>query len=168
MPPGHFRTIFDAANEGYSTWWFPAFGLIFVCAGRTAGIQTRARAETDAFRRLKGRARTAFSWYFFNFAVVWTLGSFATTYAQYQSEAKALHGGSHNVVEGPIKSFAPMPYAGHSEESFVVADRRFSYSDYLVTPGFHNTSSHGGPIEDGLYVRVTYIGNLIVRLEIAQ
>ena len=61
-----------------------------------------------------------------------------------------------------------MPYAGHSDESFVVGGRRFSYSDFVVTSGFHNAASHGGPIREGLYVRVTYLGNLILRLEIAQ
>jgi hypothetical protein len=61
-----------------------------------------------------------------------------------------------------------MPYTGHSEESFTVEGHRFSYSDYIVTSGFHNTASHGGPIREGLHVRVTYSGNLILRLEVAQ
>ena len=51
-------------------------------------------------------------------------------------------------------------------ESFAVGGHRFSYSDYVVTSGFHNTASHGGPIHDGLDVRVSYLGNLILRLEI--
>jgi hypothetical protein len=61
-----------------------------------------------------------------------------------------------------------MPYTGHSEESFVVDGKRFSYSDFIVTSGFHNAASHGGPIRAGLYVRVSYIGNVILRLEIAE
>ena len=28
-----FRTVFDAAQSGYTTWWFPARGLIFACIG---------------------------------------------------------------------------------------------------------------------------------------
>jgi len=24
---------FDAEQSGYTTWWFPAYGLIFVCVG---------------------------------------------------------------------------------------------------------------------------------------
>jgi len=53
-------------------------------------------------------------------------------------------------------------------ESFTVGGRRFSYSDYEVTAGFNNTASHGGPIRAGLHVRVTYWGNLILRLEVAR
>ena len=102
------------------------------------------------------------------FAVVWTVVSFAATYTEYHSTATALSVGRFAIVEGPVTDFVPMPYAGHSDESFVVGGRRFSYSDFVVTSGFHNAASHGGPIREGLYVRVTYLGNLILRLEIAQ
>jgi hypothetical protein len=46
----------------------------------------------------------------------------------------------------------------------------FAYSDYVVTPGFNNTSSHGGPMREGLYVRIHYTGSVtgvaIVKLEV--
>jgi hypothetical protein len=33
----------------------------------------------------------------------------------------------------------------------------FKYSDFdLTNPGFRNTTSHGGPIKDGLPVRIWY------------
>jgi hypothetical protein len=35
-----------------------------------------------------------------------------------------------------------------------------------VVCGFNNTSSHGGPIREGLPVRVSYVGNTILKLEI--
>jgi hypothetical protein len=41
-----------------------------------------------------------------------------------------------------------------------------SYSDYVVTAGFNNTASHGGPIRQDLPVRISYVGNSIVKLEI--
>jgi hypothetical protein len=44
----------------------------------------------------------------------------------------------------------------------------FCYSDYEVTAGFNNSASHGGPIREGLPVRVSYIGNTIVRLEVSN
>src|SRR5262249_332614 len=50
----------------------------------------------------------------------------------------------------------PMPYAGHSDESFTVMGIRFTYSDYHISDGFNNTSSHGGPINKDLFVRICY------------
>jgi hypothetical protein len=43
----------------------------------------------------------------------------------------------------------------------------FSYSDYVIVPCFNNTASHGGPIRDGLRVRIAYSGNCILKLEVA-
>jgi hypothetical protein len=46
-----------------------------------------------------------------------------------------------------------------------VQSETFCYSDYGITAGFNNSTSHGGPTREGLPVRVSYIGNTIVRLE---
>ena len=65
-----------------------------------------------------------------------------------------------------------MPYEGHATEHFVVNGVRFEYSDFEVTSGFNNTSSHGGPVRQGLYVRIHYIErnskNVILKLEIKE
>ncbi len=76
--------------------------------------------------------------------------------------------GEYQVVEGVVTNFHPMPYEGYQDECFSVQDKRFCYSDYMVTPGFHNATSHGGPIRSGLPVRIAYIGNMIVRLDIPK
>jgi len=61
-----------------------------------------------------------------------------------------------------------MPYSGHAMESFTVSGVPFSYSDYIPKAGFNQTSSHGGPIHEGLPVRIWYVGNEIVKLEIKK
>jgi len=68
---------------------------------------------------------------------------------------------------GSSQNFRPMPYEGHQDECFSVQAQTFCYSDYVVTVGFNNSASHGGPIREGLRVRVSYIGNTIIRLEVA-
>lgn len=72
------------------------------------------------------------------------------------------------VVEGVVEKFVPMPHAGRSHESFWVNGVRFSYSDYEITPAFNNTASHGGPIYEGLPIRISYVGNKILKLEVAS
>ena len=73
-----------------------------------------------------------------------------------------------SVVEGPVANFVPMPEAGHVMETFTVQGQSFSYSDYVVVAGFHNAASHGGPIRGGLYVRVSHVGDVILKIEVAQ
>jgi len=76
--------------------------------------------------------------------------------------------GEYSVVEGTVTNFHPMPYSGHELETFSVNGIRFSYSDYVLIPCFNNTASHGGPIRDGLHVRLAYSGDCILKLEIAE
>lgn len=77
--------------------------------------------------------------------------------------------GEYQIVEGYVENFVPMPYTGHSHESFEVNGVSFSYSDYSVQSGHHNAKSHGGVITgDGQHLKIGYIhynetyGNIIV------
>jgi hypothetical protein len=92
------------------------------------------------------------------------VAAFALTLEDYMAVANALAPGDVTVTEGVVTDFRTMPYEGHAQESFVVGGQRFSYADYSVTAGFNNTRSHGGPIDNVLYVRVTHRGNTILRL----
>jgi len=162
-----FKTVFDAGQQGFAAGWFSAFGLIFVVIGaflvfRPTLMQRLLPAGPQ------GTARRIFSWVFFIFALLWTAIAFTTTYLQYWMITSALNEGRYSIVEGRVINFVPMPYEGHADESFSVGSQRFTYSDYEVTSGFHNSASHGGPIREGLYVRVTYVGNLILRLEVYE
>jgi hypothetical protein len=65
--------------------------------------------------------------------------------------------GRIHVVEGVVDQFVPEPFEGHRDESFVVDTVRFTYSQYVDRGGFHNSSSHGGPIQEDLPVRIHYI-----------
>lgn len=162
-----FKTVFDASQQGYETAWFPAFGLIFVAIGAMLVFRP-ALMQQILPGGLQGKPRKVFSWIFFSFALLWTTIAFLGTLAEYQGVASDLREGRFSVVEGPVTDFVPMPYGGHALESFKVNGRQFSYSDYVVTSAFHNTASHGGPIREGLYVRISYSGNLILRLEVDQ
>ena len=80
--------------------------------------------------------------------------------------------GQYEVVEGYVENFDPMPYGGHTNESFEINDVYFEYSDYNVTSGYRNTKSHGGVITgDGQYLKIGYVyynstyGNIIVYIE---
>jgi len=154
-----YRVAFDLYLKGYE-WWFPAFGLIFVVIG--AALVWLGRAMNWQ------RSRRFVGYFMIGFACLWSGLTFSTTFGEYTSLRSAYGRSKFSVVDGPVTKFRPMPYQGHQDECFSVQSQTFCYSDYVVTAGFNNSASHGGPIREGLPVRVSYIGNTIVRLEVAS
>jgi len=86
----------------------------------------------------------------------------------YQRAQDAYRYGQYQTIDGVVTNFHPMPYSGHQNESFVINGIQFTYSDYVLVPCFNNTASHGGPIRDGIRVRIAYSGDCILRLDIAD
>lgn len=160
-----YQTVFDVTSIGYKSWPFPAFGLIFVVLGILLCLSKRIR---PGWWRTHRRIRSALAYFYLGFATLWTLGAFTLTYIDYWHIIKAVHEGSATVVEGPVTNFKPMPATGHRMERFCVQQACFEYSDFVITAGFNNTSSHGGPIREGLPVRVTFVGKEIAKLEVAR
>jgi hypothetical protein len=80
------------------------------------------------------------------------------------SLSRQLAVGDATVTEGTVYSTAE----GRGWECFSVGDQRFCYGNDLMDVGFHQTAASGGPIRDGLHVRVSSVGTVIVRLEIAH
>jgi hypothetical protein len=75
----------------------------------------------------------------------------------------------YSLVEGTVTNFHPMPKSGHDTERFTVEGVKFEYSDFdLSKGGFNNTASHGGPIREGLPVRIAYRDGRILKLEIGK
>jgi len=76
------------------------------------------------------------------------------------------------VVEGYVEHFHPMPSSGHDSESFSVSGVPFRYSDFEITGAFNNAASHGGPIKEGLKLRINYVTsnkqNLILKIELIE
>ena len=105
---------------------------------------------------------------FVGFAIFWTSVAFITTFGSYVSGRSTLLSGRANYVEGVVQDFIPMPHQGHAMESFTVNGVHFHYSDYVVTSGFNETASHGGPIRQGMNVRIWYSGNDILKLQIPR
>lgn len=163
---GNYTTVFDATAQGWRTWPGAAFGMIFVALGLAMLFRPQIFGQPPP----KGMA-----WFFLVFSAFWTTTVAFGTWHEYSAVKEAAATGALKVAEGKVEHFVPMPYTGHATESFCVKDACFAYSDYLVTTGFNNTSSHGGPVREGLKVRVTYMENsdaprkwnIIVKLEVA-
>jgi hypothetical protein len=169
MNPDRFVKVFDVLDSGFRDWTFSAFGLIFVAIGIVIAVFPKIiRATGIPFLDVQSRTRKFFRYSFLGFAVLWTTISFSGTYSQYLRHRALIQANACRIVEGPVEHFVPMPYGGHSFESFSVLGVSFRYSDFVITDGFNNTSFHGGPVNGDSYVRICYdpTGNNILRLEI--
>lgn len=106
--------------------------------------------------------------FFCVFGVIWVGGVGSSVLVADWDAFAAYQKGNYRTVEGIVYNFRPMPYEGHQDECFSVQDQRFCYSDYEIAPGFHNATSHGGPIRSGLPVRIAYRDGRILRLDIPK
>jgi hypothetical protein len=169
MSTDHFVKVFDVLDSGFRNWTFPAIGLVFVAMGIAmfAFPNLIKKLGIPYFGFDAGWKR--FSRYFLlGFAILWTALAFSITYFSYLHHKALARENGCRVVEGPVENFVPMPYEGHALESFSVSGVPFKYSDFQMTDGFNQTSSHGGPIKSDSYARICYdpSGNVILRLEI--
>jgi hypothetical protein len=164
----NYSTVFDVTNTGSVNWHFVAIGLSLIVIG-IALVALRSRFANWAYWPLGiRRYANRFAFVFLAGATCWTLIVFATSAGQHRSLTHAVEDRKFQIVEGRVSNFRPMPYAGHAMESFCVEGYCFEYSDYVVNGGFNNTSSHGGPIRDGVLVRISFVGNKIIKLEMAN
>ena len=96
-----------------------------------------------------------------------------STVSSYKTTVVAYEKGEYEVVEGYVENFVPMPYDGHSVESFEINGVSFSYSDYHIGFGYNKTKSHGGVITgNGQHLKIGYVAdgetNIIVYIEKIQ
>lgn len=169
MIPDRFVKVFDIAEAGFVNLNFPAFGLIFVAVGCIVPFfPTILRTMGIPYLEMQSGFRKGFRFLFPAFAVLWIASSFFAIYPSYLQLKSMAEENRCSVVEGRVENFIPMPAAGHAKESFSVSGISFRYSDFEITNGFNNTSSHGGPINAGSYVRICYAppNNVILRLEV--
>lgn len=155
--PVRYITVFQITQKSYP-WWFPAFGLIFVFGGI---VLVWIGRRWNSQRRAKRVGYIAIV-----FASLWVLSAFMFTFREYRRCIDAYRSGNYAVVQGQVENFHPMPYEGHQDECFSVQSQTFCYSDYGVQPGFDRSTSHGGPIHQGLPVRIAYFDGQILRLDV--
>jgi hypothetical protein len=154
-----YAMVFDVARDGYSGWVGILCGLGLM-AGAAVFCIARRNLQPPSLRFIPCLVvPLSFSW-----LVLWAL----FTVPAYLSLRSALQSGHCDVIEGIVTDFEPMPSSGHGRESFSVAGVHFTYSDFVITPGFHRTQYRGGPMKADLRVRIHYRGEDIARLEIVR
>ena len=154
-----YRTVFDVEQSGYRHWGFAASGLIFVAVGFAMPALFRLGiVGKPAAWMQKWLPRV-----FVVGATLWTVAVFAATFVDYRRAVDALHNAKAKVVEGRVDHYSQVPT---KSESFDVNGVKFWYSDNVIIAGFNHTAFHGGPIRQGLPVKIWYSRGQILRLQI--
>ena len=168
----HYELVFDASLNPYRNLWFVLPGVLFVFLG--AIMVFRPLWLKAVFRQSPWHTRidrwfsVPFGWLFFFFAVFWTVSVAMGLWRDARYAQLASQPGYCQMLEGRVENFHPMPFEGHDLEHFDLQRVRFSYSDFALGVGFNNTASHGGPIREGLPIRICHRSGEILRLEVAR
>jgi hypothetical protein len=164
-----FQTFFDASNKLYN--WQPLvlsgfliFALLFLLV-----LSIFARGEYRELRKI------LIAPCIFGLVIcsTWAFLAFNTTYNQYKACQDALKMGKYNIVEGSIRDLKPSSDdKGRLPEAFTVGNVAFAYKDSIASCGYTTTTNGNGPIQNGVYVRISYLtfreDNVILRIEIRE
>jgi hypothetical protein len=153
-----YQTVFTVMQKS-APWWISVVTPTIISAFTVLAV--------IAFVKVKTRRLTIVIGYLL-IAVVGLVLSPAGIGDMYAGAKEVYAKGKYSTVEGAVSNFHPMPYSGHESEVFSVNGVQFSYSDYVVSPCFNNTASHGGPVREGLRVRIAYSGDCILKIEVAS
>ena len=162
----NYEVAYDIQQALYPAWWVFGIGILMFAVGLGSILFDKPKVV----RWIMGRptTRSVVTAVFMCVFGSVMIGVGILNYAHFVELRRALRDGSVEIAEGKIEQFVPMPYSGHANETFVVNGHYFAYSDFDLTKGFNNTQSHGGPLKEGLQVRITHVNGSIVKLEIAR
>ena len=161
-----YQVYYDIQQVGYPGWWIFGVGAFFISVGMIFFLARNNRSFNSMFESsdLQSKVMPIVAVIFGMIG----LGAGALNYSHFAELRNAARNGEHEVAEGRVKEFVPMPAGGKGDESFVVNGQRFSYSEYDLTKGYNQTQNQGGPIREGLQVRIAHVNGEIIRLEIAR
>jgi hypothetical protein len=119
------------------------------------------------YKRPPYKAARVMPWLALIFSVVWSVAWAGPGTVNFLRARRAMVEGRANVLEGIVHDFVPEPSQGHASECFSVQDKSFCYARHVLMPGFRQSQPADGPIHNGLHVRVHYLDDDILKLEIA-
>lgn len=154
--------IFDISQENFEYWFF-AFPFGFVVLADIAFLFILRSDRKKGIKTPGAHIITVGGLFLFGTFVSAVL--FFGPLLNYFSYRTILASGEAEWIEGTITNFTPMPIGGHGNESFVINGRKFSYSSYYITPGFKSTQVDGGPLREGMKVKIWYHNGVILRIE---
>ena len=159
-----YTVVFDARNAGLPGWESIPIGLLFIALAYFRRGSPAQKPRSPALSWLLRNGLLIFACSFTALATLFTVGSTLRVRGR-------LNHSDYVVVEGVVSDFVPADWIGHRHELWRVRsgdqDYWYSYSESVITAGFGQTQQQGGPIHNGVRVRIADVDGLIARLEVA-
>lgn len=155
-----YRVVYDLASETYHV-WPPVylFMFLFLPLMFVIDVIRNVLAGRPAFTRKFLVWKLLFAAAF----ILWQINWIRMDRAGWERSRREYLAGEYEVVEGAVTNFEPETRG--SFESFSVNGHRYTYSSRMW--GFHQSNMIGGPMREGLHVRIRDMGGRIAKLEIA-
>lgn len=119
------------------------------------------------YTRLSKEPDVAMPYVVLAFGLILTAAFAVQSYTDYTKLRFAYDSGQCEVVEGIVENFhAGQKMKNARTESFDIGQKHFAYPDSGNTAAFTTTEAYGGPVKNGLHVRIHQCGSDIARLEI--
>jgi len=78
----------------------------------------------------------------------------------------AYKNGRYQVVEGRVSVLHMQPFGGHTKGDIITINgKQFEIDYFKKTPAYKKTISHGGVLREGVYAKIYYCSNDIVRID---
>lgn len=101
----------------------------------------------------------------------WSFGSFVIySNIRFGNELTgAYYSDNYEIIEGIVEVLHQQPKSGHDSGDLIrINHKEIEFSYFGSTPAYHQTISHGGVLENGVYVRLyLYKGN-ILRIDVSK
>jgi hypothetical protein len=156
----NYRVVYDIATSGYgeSELWPGIIAMLVAPLVILVGVVGRQMRIHGARTLIPSGV----------FAAVWGVCWAGIAFSRHLDGVRKLERGEVAVVQGVVTDFRPQPHGEHKSEQFTVGGKTFHYSEYHMGPGFRVPHERGGPIADGISVRIHFSGEDILRLELAE
>ena len=144
-----YQTVYDIGTDGFDEWWW-LLGIVVGFAALLLALLVFPRAQAK-HRLLAGIGLLLVSMVGMNFLM-------GAHFLERRAIAE-IAAGKAKTIAGKIANFQP-DQGGKGDaaiESFRIGDERFSYSNSIHRAGFKQTRIYGGPLKDGMTVRLTYV-----------
>ncbi|MCW3846283.1 hypothetical protein OF829_03460 [Sphingomonas sp. LB-2] len=160
----HYVTVFDAASWSAMTreWLSLLMGALFVA---TAGPAIYGDHRIPGQQPWQGPSRTVARIVFPFIVLVLTFLASGPIGAAILSR-KALLAGNCTVMEGKVRNFRPQPFE-RGYEAFDLNGTHFAYTPRQLW-GFRRIAARGGPLHEGVQVRLCNFDGAILKLEVAR